>query len=146
MQVHEQARDELSWTLRPHHHHERRHPGLLSEGRLVQTGLLPPVLLLLSLRVGKRVSVSISGSRMELKHDGPYLSSYQDDLRSGELLKWTRRENRSCMYSRRAETLILVLQRWTCWRWMNSTPHSQHRLSVQTHLAILNNSAAAFLP
>lgn len=60
LQVHEQARDELPRTLRPHHHHERRHPGLLSEGRLVQTGLLPPVLLLLSLRVGRRVSVSVS--------------------------------------------------------------------------------------
>lgn len=60
LQVHEQARDELPRTLRPHHHHERRHPGLLSEGRLVQTGLLPPVLLLLSLRVGRRVSISIS--------------------------------------------------------------------------------------
>lgn len=62
----------------------------------------------------------------------------QDDLCSGELLKWTPRVNRTCMYSRRPETLILVLQHWTCWRWMISTPHSQHRLSVQTHLAILN--------
>lgn len=62
----------------------------------------------------------------------------QDDLRSGELLKWTPRVNRTCMYSRRPETLLLVLQHWTCWRWMISTPHSQHRLSVQTHLAILN--------
>lgn len=76
LQVHEQACDEQSWALRPHHHHERRHPGLLSEGRLVQTGLLPPVLLLLSLRVRLRLSVGLGGasqSRMGVNHDGPYL-------------------------------------------------------------------------
>lgn len=54
-QVHEQTRDELPGTLRPHHHHERRHPGLLSKGGLVQAGLLPAVLLLLPLRVRLRV-------------------------------------------------------------------------------------------
>lgn len=51
MQVYEQTCDELSRTLRPDNHHECRHPGVLSKRRLVQTGFLPPVILLLSLRV-----------------------------------------------------------------------------------------------
>lgn len=70
----------------------------------------------------------------------------QDDLCSGELLKWTPRGNRTCMYSRRPETLILVLQHWTCWRRMISTPHSQHRLSPDPFSHFKPTSAAAFLP
>lgn len=50
-QVYEQTRDELSRTLWPDYHHECRHPGLLSKRRLVQTGFLPPLILLLSLWV-----------------------------------------------------------------------------------------------
>lgn len=49
-QVHEPARDEWPRAVWPHHHHERRHPGLLPERGLVQTGLLPPQLFLLSVR------------------------------------------------------------------------------------------------
>lgn len=51
LQVHEPACDELSRTLWPNDHHERRHSGLLSERGLVQTGVLPPLVLLLSLWV-----------------------------------------------------------------------------------------------
>lgn len=51
VQVYEQACDELSRTLRPDNHHERWHPGVLSKRRLVQTGFLSPVVLLLSLWV-----------------------------------------------------------------------------------------------
>jgi len=50
-QVHEQACDERSGTVRPDNHHERGRPGVLSKGRLVQTGFLPPLILLLSLWV-----------------------------------------------------------------------------------------------
>lgn len=56
MQVYEQTSDELSRTLRPNDHHECWHPGVLSKRRLVQTGFLPPVILLLSLRVQNNFS------------------------------------------------------------------------------------------
>lgn len=67
MQVYEPTRDELPRTLRPNNHHERRHPGVLSKRRLVQTGFLPAVILLLSLWVQtlyfyyKQSSVSCRG-------------------------------------------------------------------------------------
>ncbi|XP_072495274.1 protein cornichon homolog 2 isoform X2 [Notamacropus eugenii] len=42
-------------------HHERRHPQLLSEGVLVQTGLLPALLLLLSVQYGLYVGEFLKG-------------------------------------------------------------------------------------
>lgn len=51
LQVYEQTCHELSRTLRPNNYHECWHPGILSKRRLVQTGFLSPVVLLLSLWV-----------------------------------------------------------------------------------------------
>lgn len=90
----------------------------------MQAGLLPAVLLLLSLRVGNALAsplLLLQNEVMNRVMELPFLLS-QDDLCSGELLKWTPRVNRTCMYSRRPETLMLVLQHWTCWRWMKSPP------------------------
>lgn len=50
LEVHEQTGDERPWTLRPDDHHERGHPSLLSEGRVVQASFLPSSLFLLPVR------------------------------------------------------------------------------------------------
>ncbi|XP_075879468.1 protein cornichon homolog 1 isoform X1 [Nelusetta ayraudi] len=87
--VHEPTGDELSRTLRPDDHHERRHSGLLSEGGLVQAGILPPLVLLLSLR---------------------------NDLRPGELLKWTLGLKDLHVHWTTRHYESRCWNSWTCWK------------------------------
>ena len=52
MKVYAPSRDEWAWTLRPNLYHEHGYTQQVPERRMDQARLLPPRILLLSIRVG----------------------------------------------------------------------------------------------
>lgn len=131
MQVYEQTCDELSRTLRPNNHHECWHPRILSKRRLVQTGFLPPVILLLSLRVHFYVLMILCKFQM-LKEYKNRTIQYVDTanntkhfmichlfLTEWSMFWWVPKldcEGKGPACTVDDQTLIIVLEHWTCWR------------------------------